>query len=294
MRRYATSTSRVRRVDLTGNKEFKVGRVNGTVSNKINRSFTKVIHSIVLSEDEQNSLMNNDNNAAPFFSASIVHDTSGPVPRSSELSIMLLAVEDANGRNMVKDSSRDEVDIYSLVEESLKWYLDNGGRIGKLAVSTASDGALLRAAQDMGFTAVASPEDGLGYKRLLQEVQSSSAWLFTCNPKVLKQHALDRLSRQEGNAATLNDLLGRISHDMGDTKAGIEYYTAALTISPSSSELFRNLGSAYHSIGNTQMAFASYQQAVQLNPADSLVRKRPVDFATMTFVSITNSILILY
>eukprot|EP01035_Chromulina_nebulosa_P020899 gene20899-27089_t len=57
----------------------------------------------------------------------------------------------------------------------------------------------------------------------------------------------------------------------GDLKESIDYYTKALTIDPSSTATFRNLGSAYQASGNTQLAFASYQQALQLDPKDALV-----------------------
>lgn len=82
----------------------------------------------------------------------------------------------------------------------------------------------------------------------------------------LKRHCEARLSRSEGDASTLHDIIGRIFHDMGDPRSAILPYTKALQANPKSAATFRNLGSAYHSVADNQLAFASYQQAIQLDP----------------------------
>ena len=124
---------------------------------------------------------NSNGQSLDLFKASILHKTCGPVPRSSKPSILQLqssisttsdntektdntetqestSGEKSNSYTSTNASKAitDGADLFSLLEESLKWFFDSGGRIGQLAVST-EDSALLKAAQTMGFSAVPSP-----------------------------------------------------------------------------------------------------------------------------------------
>ena len=61
------------------------------------------------------------------------------------------------------------------------------------------------------------------FRSLLSESGASSSWMFACVPSMLQTHVLGRLQRMEGDVATLNDILGRLAHDLGDPESSIEY-----------------------------------------------------------------------
>lgn len=232
-----------------------------------------------------------DNKGAAVINAKIGHKTTGPVPRSAAPSMLVL--EQSSGTERAKI---DENAIFSLVEECLRWYLDAGGRIGKLIINlrgaVKEDNQLQSAISKMGFAATDTlPQLGLISQSYfsteqafsLQSTDISSSSYYISDGRGLVAFIQTRLqpststssSQPSGSSNsdsyTLHNVLGRLYHDLGDPKSSIQAYTNALIVNPVSAAAFRNLGSAYHATGNTQMAFASYQQAIQLDPKDALV-----------------------
>jgi tetratricopeptide (TPR) repeat protein len=189
----------------------------------------------------------------PQFDLKILQRTSGPVPRPYLPSLLLIA-------NLVeKDLHADA--LYDLVEEAMRWYLDAGGRVKLLEVACPPIAAA--ALESMGFERSSSLD--VDAVALRQATAPAGSVIYSCSPSKLKEHCAKRLKAEKGNKFNLNDIIGRLLHDMGEPKAATEFYTAALGIDPKSAATFRNLGSAYHAAGNMQLAFASYQQAVQLD-----------------------------
>lgn len=76
---------------------------------------------------------------------------------------------------------------------------------------------------------------------------------------------------KQSNSSVLFNIIGRLSHEIGNFDDAINYYTLALRENPKNAPVFRNLGSVYHQIGNLQLAFASYQQVLELDPSDVMV-----------------------
>ena len=184
------------------------------------------------------------------ISAELVQKNAGVVPRVYLPATLQIRMTD-NG--VVHENS-----LYSVVEEGFRWFVDNGGRIGRLSISGSKSMANVLATMGCSGLSVLSDRD----------------MLYSCEPEALMLHCRSRVKKKEGNIHTLLDLIGRLEHDVGDPNAAIKSYTAALQINPKSAETFRNLGSAYHATGDMQMAFASFQQSIQLDTADAAVYLR--------------------
>jgi len=213
------------------------------------------------------------------------------------------------------------------------WYLDTGGRIGKLAVAASPHH--FEALGKAGFTPLSAFGAGTNKggtltpalvaelsKMSLTLVPSTHSLFVIEDVPLFKAHVERRIEdtakvraklasgagagagggggesggvggiNEEVSADSvnkmdefaLNDILGRVMHDLGDAEGAIGAYTNALMAVPQSAAVFRNMGSAYQAVGNMQMAFASYQQAVQLDPSDAIVYLKLAffyeDFAT--------------
>lgn len=200
----------------------------------------------------------------PLATAKLFQAKKVLVPRSYLPSVVVLTVPDSR----VHDN-----DLFALVEEALQWYLDRGGRLNKLEVST-SDARLGKTLAAMGFTANSSPTS----KDKDRVAVYTAAGLpldptpITVDAGKLLTFLQQRLTSVTGQSlARVHDIIGRVLHDQGRPKDAIEAYTQALIVNPSSAAVFRNLGSAYHAVEDMQLAFASYQQAVDLDPTDALV-----------------------
>ena len=238
-----------------GDKGMGADRVDGV----------RIIYSLSVGENKQ--IGSGD---GALLSARLGHRTTGPVPRSAAPSILLL-----ESPTSASSAQLDETAVFSLVEECLRWYLDAGGRIGKLVVAVPAEAeAVLKPLATMGFRQSSSPPGSLD---TLAAFYPASSVLLTADGRSLLQFVESRAKAAKANKAPaaeqylLHDTLGRLQHDLGDAKSSIDSYTSALTANPSAAAAFRNLGSAYHAVGNTQLAFASYQQAIQLDPQDALV-----------------------
>jgi len=245
----------------------EAGRDSGAQRGADKVDGVRVIYSLSLGENKQIG----SGDGAALLSARLGHRTTGPVPRSAAPSVLLL--ESTAAASSVQ---LDETAVFSLVEECLRWYLDAGGRIGKLVVAApAGAEAVLKPLATMGFRqSSSSPPGSLD---TLAAFYPASSVLLTADGRSLLQFVESRAKAAKANKAPpaeqylLHDTLGRLQHDLGDAKSSIDSYTSALTANPSAAAAFRNLGSAYHAVGNTQLAFASYQQAIQLDPQDALV-----------------------
>ena len=193
-----------------------------------------------------------------YLKSRIIQRTNGPVPRSHVPSFIV--IEDMDSTRMKIPST-----VFSLVEETMKWYLDSGGRVGKLYVSCPR--TLFEVVNSMGFVSVSDDIDNVEVIELLKSmsIDEQNNLTFTLDGEEFRKHCESRLSARQGDIHTLNDIIGRLFHDMGDPKSSIKPYTAALQANPLSAVVFRNMGAAYHSIGELQLAFASYQQAIQLD-----------------------------
>jgi tetratricopeptide (TPR) repeat protein len=182
------------------------------------------------------------------ISIELLQQTSGKVPRSY---LPLFMNIEGRGEDVEENS------LFSVIEESLQWLLDYGGRITQLQICAPE--------QTVKMLAVL----GIAEERMDSE---SSKTLFTFSNSGLRQHCRQRLDARQGDAHALFDIIGRLEHDAGDPKAAIKSYTAALQVDSQISSTFRNLGSAYHATGDMQLAFASYQQAIQLDPKGKAFR----------------------
>jgi predicted TPR repeat methyltransferase len=208
------------------------------------------------------------------LASSLMHDTSGPVPRGTTSSIIRLEAASASGEAA---TIADEQAVLELLEGSMRWYLDNGGRISRLSVAFPSDlGAVRAGVGRMGFLAPPLFTDEFSALHGRAVPASNPGYsVLGCEPEVLVSFLSDKCSRSgDGDKryrAHLLNLVGRLLHDTGRPADSIDYYTRSLQLEAGAASVFRNLGSAYQSNGNAQMAFASFQQAVQLDPSDAMV-----------------------
>ena len=207
----------------------------------------------------------------PMFSArnalavDVLQVSSGRIPRGYLPGLIRLSRAPSSGAEAVD---------YRDVESAIGFYLDGGGRIGKLYVVTPiGDIELQRTVEEMGFQPLPSAEiaDAEVKEMLILFKLASEFRIFSCVSNALRSHCEERLLKSEGSADVLHDIVGRLLHDSGNPKEAINSYTAALLVNPSSAALFRNLGSAYHACGDMQLAFASYQQALTVDSKDLLV-----------------------
>lgn len=201
---------------------------------------TQHLHSVVLRKDVQDLAV-----------ATLSQDVTGKVPRGylpAVLTLRVLQPADVEG---------EVGGLRSLIDESLRWFLDCGGRVEKLqlSVDAAASETVLKTLSDMGFTATNAPS-------------GEGETLFAANAKKLLAVYRQRMSSTSDGAdvETISDVAGRLTHGTGDARGSIEFYTKSLTVNPKCAATFRNLGSAYHAIGDMQLAFASYQQALELDP----------------------------
>ena len=171
--------------------------------------------------------------SSPEISISILQKASGAIPRSYMPSIM--HIKHTNDQNVQISI------IHSMVEEAIRWYVDNGGRLQRLNVYPSS-----KIISSLPLT----PHDNH----------------YVFNNENLIAHCNDRIIKKIGESATLHNIIGRLLHEKKDFRAAIKAYTSSLEINQKSATTFRNLGSAYHASGDMQLAFASYQQAIQLEP----------------------------
>lgn len=199
----------------------------------------------------------------------VIQKPVGPVPRAQYPAALLA---DATSAPLEREM------VLFLLEEGLRWYLDNGGRVKQLLafVPSAGDAIAAEALQSMGFDLAVPLKDLSIEQRELyasldlpqQSEERVVAW--AAQPKRLIDHCRQRLVDGKGIPHDLHDVIGRLSHDIGSPREAIEAYTKALLANNSSAVAFRNLGSAYQAIGHMPMAFASFQQAVQLDPSDGI------------------------
>ena len=167
---------------------------------------------------------------------------------------------------MLLDFSRDyelrKDAFFTVIEEMVRWYVDNGGRLSKLELYAQL--ARTDILNEMGFKLKEDNIDSfLGKLKNLPPYSDHVP--FVCVNEKLKSHCQARLKVEGVDTHSLYDLIGRIDHDSGNPKSSIESYTSALLANPKSAVTFRNLGAAYHASGDLQLAFASYQQAIQLD-----------------------------
>ena len=189
--------------------------------------------------------------------ARLLQRTDGPVPRSHLPTLMVIDEFEIHGE-------ADSAAVYAIIEEGAKWYFDAGGRASKLEVScsVAVSAILLR----IGFEpAEESKDDDVLHLRSLDVREDDGRVLLNCNPKAFKEFCQARTLEAGANLYSLYDIMGRLSHDLGDPQGAIKLYTSALQVNSKSAATFRNMGSAYHAVGDLKLAFASYQQAIQLD-----------------------------
>lgn len=232
------------------------------------------------------------------LTSSVYHATNGPVPRGSLSSIILV---DGNFDELVGEE--DLRAAGELVEGSVRWYLDSGGRINRLSIAVPSSRSadVQKKLGEMGFSASPLFTDEFSALHGMIIPSSCSHEVFSCESDVLLAYLVNKAQVVSEDAAAqkntkygahLSNLLGRLLHDVGRPQDSVEHFTTSLQQDPSSASTFRNLGSAYQSVGNSQMAFASFQQAVQLDPTDALVYLKLAffyeDFAKMDWDDAAN------
>ena len=238
-----------------------------------------------------------DGKKQPALSARIGHATSGPVPRPYNPTV--LSLEPGPQHPTLCPEA-----VQAALEEALRWYLDAGGRIGKLTLAVPAGHAVQATVEGMGFrshtaggaggAAGAMPTLGCSATaaRAIEGFAPTGSIYFVADGSALLGYAEGKAKSRGGGGGssgaasasaapaaprdkdemfTLHDLVGRLHHDLGNPKAAVAPYTQALIVNPASSAAFRNLGAAYHASGNTQLAFASYQQAIQLDAKDAQV-----------------------
>lgn len=190
------------------------------------------------------------------FKFTFLQYSNGKTPRSYLPGLILIeSVE----KDIVDFIDCDINQFYNTLEETLQWYLDSGGRVAKLEIACSS--VLEKHLSSFG--------NALKHSHFLNIPNGYN--VFSLDAQRMINHLKYRISNNMGKGYVINDILGRIFHDIGDPKTSIDYYTKALQEMSTYTAAFRNLGSAYQAIGNTQLAFASYQQAIQLDPNDALV-----------------------
>ena len=195
--------------------------------------------------------------AAELLTTHILQRTDGPVPRSYLPSIMVVEQVDS-------DATVSSATVFAIIEESIQWYFDTGGRASKIEISCPE--SLSSVIQLMGFTPSKLSEDvDVNELRVLDKQDADGRIVLSCDGSRLKTHCERRVLEEGANRYTLYDIIGRLAHDLGNPIDAIKPYTSALQANSKSSAAFRNMGSAYHAIGDVQLAFASYQQAIQLD-----------------------------
>ena len=229
------------------------------VSNEMELMSTTLLNSQLYVNKESKYLLSlslkflNDNDESPY-TIKLFQSTDGPVPRSYLPSLLIF-----EGK---VDKEMDN-DIQTVLEEAMKWYLDRGGRLSSIKISSLSKN--LGLLESMGFESSSGIETSSEMENILNYKPAEHV-LFMCNPIKFKSHCENRILNGDGDKHTLYDIIGRVMHDMGNPKDAIKVYTQALQLNPNSAATFRNLGSAYHAVGDMQLAFASYQQTIQLDP----------------------------
>ena len=270
------------------NKDNKVayGIFNTLSSSKGRKIFDDMNQLLSISICEMASSSSNNNNSDQpgdeKVNLKIIQKTTGPVPRSYLPSLVLISQNNFN-----IDDNNNEVAVISLVEEALKWYLDVGGRIGR--VEFLIPNSLIATFQKMKFNLIDNNDCELPDVLELRQRGMKPGYSLVVNTAAgFREHSLARVNGGSGDLHTLWDIIGRLTHDMGNPSGSIKPYTSALQENPSSAAVFRNLGSAYHGVNDMQLAFASYQQAVQLDPHDALVYLKLAffyeDFATKDWI----------
>ena len=189
--------------------------------------------------------------------ARLLQRTDGPVPRSHLPTLMVIDEVETH-------READAAAVFAIIEEGAKWYFDAGGRASKLEISCSlAISAILRS---IGFEpAKESKDDDVLHLRSLDVREDDGRVILNCNPKVFKDFCQARTLEADANLYRLYDIMGRLSHDLGDPQGAIKLYTSSLQINSKSAATFRNMGSAYHAVGDLKLAFASYQQAIQLD-----------------------------
>jgi len=263
------------------NKDNKISYgIFNTLNIKDRKIFNNMNQLLSISITETNN--NFEKQGEEKVNLKIIQKTTGPVPRSYLPSLVILS-----HNNFELDNINNEAAIFSLVEEGLKWYLDVGGRVGR--VEFLIPNSLLSVFDKMKFSVVNGNE--CEYPEVLelrQKCMKEGYSIVSATAAGFRDHSLSRINGGLGDLHTLWDIVGRLTHDMGNPSGSIKPYTSALQENPSSAAVFRNLGSAYHGVGDMQLAFASYQQAVQLDPQDALVYLKLAffyeDFATKDWI----------
>jgi len=262
------------------NKDNKISYgIFNTLSSKGRKIYDNMNQLLSISICEMTN--NSDHYGDEKVNLKIIQKTTGPVPRSYLPSLIILSNTNINIDNY------NELAIISLVEEAIKWYLDVGGRIAR--VEFLIPDSLITIFQKMKFNLVDSNDCELPEVLELRQKGMKPGYSLVVNTAAgFREHCLSRVNGGSGDLHTLWDIVGRLTHDMGNPSGSIKPYTSALQENPSSAAVFRNLGSAYHGVGDMQLAFASYQQAVQLDPHDALVYLKLAffyeDFATKDWI----------
>eukprot|EP01041_Mallomonas_annulata_P011979 gene11979-25087_t len=218
-------------------------------SNSKSTDVTNSIGTKILNSFEWQSPINPTQKSSIRF----VQKTNGPVPRPY-LSTLLIIPDDIAGN------------FNNALEEGIQWYLDSGGRIKQLLIASPS-----HALQNLEEVGCIKTTKLINEFITNNDLQLQDKIILEINIELFKSYILKRINIESGNKFILHNILGRISHDLGDFKQAAESYTSALMVKSDSSAVFRNLGSAYHADENMQMSFASYQQALTIDPNDALV-----------------------
>eukprot|EP01039_Chlorochromonas_danica_P008459 gene8459-9325_t len=224
-------------------------------------------HCVTLDKkSDPSSVLHLQVSGSPSASVRVIQRPVGPVPRAQYPAALLV---DASSAPLESETA------FFLLEEGLRWYLDNGGRVKQLLAFTA-DPVALEALQTMGFDLavplrdLSSEQRELHASLALPRHAEEGVVAWAAQPQRLIDHCRQRLAEGKGLPHSLHDIIGRLSHDIGNPREAIEAYTKALMANNASAVAFRNLGSAYQAIGHMPMAFASFQQAVQLDPSDGI------------------------
>jgi len=196
-----------------------------------------------------------------ILTSRILHKTNGPVPRSYLPSLMVIDQIDAN---IV------EAAVFAIIEEGMQWYFDSGGRASRIEISCPT--SLSVTIQSMGFYLSEESQDSDVIQLRNLDVQDGDGrCLLSCDAAKFKDYCEKRVLIENTNTYSLYDIIGRLSHDLGDPSGAIKPYTSSLQVNPKPAATFRNLGSAYHAIGDVKLAFACFQQAIEIDKSDALV-----------------------
>jgi predicted TPR repeat methyltransferase len=183
--------------------------------------------------------------------------TTGSVPRSYLPALLIFQ----STSNIAQENAPH---IISSLESALKWYFDSGGRLGRLEIVGPVELSSV-------FSLFGKPKASSTYSSTAANIVPNGYSIWAADAESIINHCKSRLQLDGADKYVLNDIIGRVYHDLGKPVESVAYYTDALQTNPSSSAALRNLGSAYQAIGNQKMAFASYQQALEVNPNDHLV-----------------------